>query len=296
MASLSEEPQCDLRESAMAKNRGLLVDHWLVVAALVVGMSSVCLARASEDALPLCFTAEGVPNVSSDAQNKEKEPLSIILAKPVDVHFKDTPLKEALEKIRSTYGIAIRIDQVALAKKGISLDRPVTCQLEKVKLKSALTLLLGKFDLAYVVDGDGVEITTVYWARVKPVTRIFPVDDLFAAARPELSRKPQPPLRDDIPRASEWLVGSDELVRLVECTIAPGHWEADGGKGTICYNANARGLVLTQPRDVLDEVQELLAALRRAVEAENRGRNSVVPGEAKDRGKAVEESVPSDPK
>jgi len=48
----------------------------------------------------------------------------------------------------------IYVDDSALAEEGVSLDRPITMQLDQIALKSALKLLLDKVSLTYVVEDD----------------------------------------------------------------------------------------------------------------------------------------------
>jgi type II secretory pathway component GspD/PulD (secretin) len=60
----------------------------------------------------------------------------------------------------------------------------------------------------------------------------------------------------------------DQLIRLVESTIAPDSWSEVGGKGTIQYYPLGHGLVVNQTQDIQEQVADLLQALRRLQDLE----------------------------
>jgi hypothetical protein len=55
----------------------------------------------------------------------------------------------------------------------------------------------------------------------------------------------------------------EQLIQLITSTIAPDSWVDMGGVGTIEYFPNTMALIINQTPDVLEQVQDLLAALRR---------------------------------
>jgi len=62
----------------------------------------------------------------------------------VTLNFKDESLGQVLQDLRKWQDINIYVDDSALAEEGVSLDRPITMQLDQIALKSALKLLLDK--------------------------------------------------------------------------------------------------------------------------------------------------------
>ena len=56
---------------------------------------------------------------------------------------------------------------------------------------------------------------------------------------------------------------ADELIKLIQNTIEPESWSAAGGPGTIEFFPLGKAIVLNQSPDVVEQVQELLNALRR---------------------------------
>src|SRR5262245_31695740 len=59
-----------------------------------------------------------------------------------------------------------------------------------------------------------------------------------------------------------------ELINLITKTITPESWSDVGGKGTIQYFPTGLALVINQVQDVQEQVQDLLAALRRLQDLE----------------------------
>ncbi|NBR04624.1 MAG: hypothetical protein EBT92_02525 [Planctomycetes bacterium] len=109
--------------------------------------------------------------------DKEKE-IDSKLSMPVNLNFNNILLKDAIEDLRSFYGINIVPDMPALEQEGISLDRPVSLKLEQVSLKSALNLLLHSVHLTYVIKDEVLQITTESHARGKLQTVTYQVADL----------------------------------------------------------------------------------------------------------------------
>ena len=97
---------------------------------------------------------------------------------PVNLSFKDQPLREVLEDIRALYQINIVPDVAALEAEGISLDRPVTLKVEQISLKSYLNLLLRNVHLTWVIKDEVLQITTESQARGKLATVTYQVTDL----------------------------------------------------------------------------------------------------------------------
>jgi type II secretory pathway component GspD/PulD (secretin) len=125
---------------------------------------------------------------------KERE-IERRLSTPVNLNFKDTPLRQVVADIRAFHAINIWIDEEALREDaGVSPDRPVTVQLEQVALKSALSLMLRPIHLTYVIRDDVLQITTEKSARGKLERRqlqvadlIIPVQDFGSVSNPQVT-------------------------------------------------------------------------------------------------------------
>src|SRR5260370_30230876 len=117
------------------------------------------------------------------------------------MNFKDVPLSQVLQDLRGYQNIDIFVDEKALAENGVSLDRLVTMQLNQVKLKSSLKLMLQNVGLTYVVEDDVLKITTQEHARGKLVTKVIPVADLVIAV-PDFGPPPGTDIWRSFDRAS----------------------------------------------------------------------------------------------
>jgi type II secretory pathway component GspD/PulD (secretin) len=100
------------------------------------------------------------------------------LLTPVNINFKDVPLRGALDDLKQTYNLNVVFDENAVRNAPISLDRPVTLQLQGLSLKTALDLLLRNLNLTYVVKDGYVDITTKENAKGQLVRRVYQVWDL----------------------------------------------------------------------------------------------------------------------
>jgi len=55
---------------------------------------------------------------------------------------------------------------------------------------------------------------------------------------------------------------AQRLIDLIQATVRPETWEANGGQGRIVYFANGHGLVVLAPEDVHDDLGGLIRQLR----------------------------------
>lgn len=91
---------------------------------------------------------------SSDARVREA------LASPTHMEFTEMPLIDAVDYLKDHHGIEIQLDNRALEDAGVGSDTPVTRMLNGLPLSSSLRLLLGEYDLTYLVRDGVLMITT----------------------------------------------------------------------------------------------------------------------------------------
>jgi type II secretory pathway component GspD/PulD (secretin) len=116
-------------------------------------------------------------DITPRLSEKEKE-IERQLTKSVQLNFKDAPLRNVIDDLRAFEHLNIFVDESALGEEGISLDRPVTIQLENVSLKSALNLLLHQMHLQYVIQNEVLTITTQKHAHGNLTRKTYQVADL----------------------------------------------------------------------------------------------------------------------
>ena len=95
--------------------------------------------------------------------------------------------------------------------------------------------------------------------------RVFPIADLLAPIVADAAAgapKNGPAKRTMVSRSAEPMT-APALVELITASVAPSTWEGKGGSGAIDYYSLGQALVVLHRGDVHEEVESLLAALRR---------------------------------
>jgi hypothetical protein len=96
------------------------------------------------------------------------------------MEFVETPLQHAVDYLKDLHGIEIGLDERALDDVGIGTDLPVTGSFKRTSLGSALRLLLGRFELTYVVRDGVMLISTPAAVRKMIDLRVYDVHDLVS--------------------------------------------------------------------------------------------------------------------
>ncbi len=195
------------------------------------------------------------------------------LRTPITLNFKDVPLRQIIEDLRQVAQVNVVADTAAIEESGMSLEQPLSLVVEDMTLKSALNILLKQARLTYIIKDGALQITTEAVARGKLKMVTYPVGDLVtpigsgeSELHPFIRRCAE--LQGFIHRDVRWpkATGSgceEILIRLIRETIEPASWTDVGGSGTIQYFSLGLSLVVNQTQDVQEQIQNLLATLRR---------------------------------
>jgi type II secretory pathway component GspD/PulD (secretin) len=98
---------------------------------------------------------------------------------PLSLDFKNTPLRQVVDDLRTWTGINIVVDKRALEEENISMDQLVDMpNLNGITLKSALTNVLHQVKLTYVIEDEVLKITTEAHAKGRMVLKTYQVADL----------------------------------------------------------------------------------------------------------------------
>jgi type II secretory pathway component GspD/PulD (secretin) len=137
---------------------------------------------------PLAFSEEypdragkrkGFPSgIQFPTRNPIEQGIERKLTAPVNLTFKDQPLRQAIDDLGKMNGVNIYVDKNALDNGGVNLDQLTSLQIENISLKSALNLLLQQAKLTYVIKDEVLQITTEEEARGKLKQVTYPVADL----------------------------------------------------------------------------------------------------------------------
>jgi hypothetical protein len=164
------------------------------------------------------------------------------LAQPVsEFAFDQAPLTDVAEHVAIAHKMNVVIDKKALEDAGIDASSPTaTFSVRNIPLGQALSLLLERVGLTWVLEGDYLRITTKQFAEERLVVGVYPIGDLAPDLKPE------------------------KLIETITKTISPETWESAGGEGSIApiMSPKLPVVVISQTDAVHRQIAALLAQLR----------------------------------
>lgn len=109
----------------------------------------------------------------------QEEEIRKKLSTSVEVRFENRPLGDVLKTLSTVTGVPIFVDEQALSAARLTLDEPVNLDLQQqVMLKSALKLILNKYDLTWMIQDEVLKITSPEQKRSNVRTVPYKVADL----------------------------------------------------------------------------------------------------------------------
>jgi hypothetical protein len=157
----------------------------------------------------------------------------------------DVPLSDVMTQLQGEYQIQIQIDRAALEAAGVGADSPITKSLHNISLRSALKLALEPLDLTWIIRDEVLMITTTEAANRRLVTCVYNVQGL---------------VDDSDPKSMDGLIGA------VHACVAPDTWATNGGKQADIRALKPGLLVVSQTPSVHEEINGLLAKIRKVRE------------------------------
>ncbi len=116
--------------------------------------------------------------IDAHIRTEEEKRIEESLNKPISLHFENAPLRDVIDYIRTVADINIVLDTLGLQEEGVTSTTPVTIDVDGIRLKSCLNLMLEPLNLAYTIDDEVLKITSQMRQRGELVTRTYPVADL----------------------------------------------------------------------------------------------------------------------
>lgn len=97
-----------------------------------------------------------------DGTNLSSEAIKVTesLKKRISLHADKISLGDAIKKIETVTEIDFDFDGDAMKEVDVTEAAPVTIDVDGIQAKSALNLILGRYDLAYTIDNKSVKITS----------------------------------------------------------------------------------------------------------------------------------------
>jgi general secretion pathway protein D len=101
------------------------------------------------------------------------------LSKMVEANFKDRPLEEVLDTLSKMAGINVHLDPTGLHAEAVTPQTPVSLNMNQpISLKSALNLILGQYNLSYIIENEVLVITSKDARDSHVYTKVYYVADL----------------------------------------------------------------------------------------------------------------------
>lgn len=191
----------------------------------------------SEEETHIQITAD--PSALSDAERIAKIEVQLRTSRAT-LDAKRQPLIEVAKILSGQLDTPIRLNRRALEDVGLDPNTPVTFRLPEVPTETLLGLMLKELNLTYVIEAEGIVITTPEEAEDKVQARFYDIDEIVPG-----------PYRD-----------YDAIINLISTTVDPESWDVGAGpSSTVPYQ---NGIILCQTLEVHQKIEALLAALREA--------------------------------
>ncbi|HEY4312900.1 MAG TPA: hypothetical protein VGN12_25845 [Pirellulales bacterium] len=123
-------------------------------------------------------------NASTYRPSAGEAKINRALQEVTSVDFQEMPLSDALDFLKHKFNIEIQLDTKGMSEENIGPSTPITKNLNNIKLRSILRLILGDLNLAYVVKDDVLLITSIESADSMTTTRVYDVGDLVVPVTP----------------------------------------------------------------------------------------------------------------
>ncbi|MBL8825141.1 MAG: hypothetical protein JNJ77_21315 [Planctomycetia bacterium] len=235
---------------------------------------------------------------------KDELPSNSKLYSNVSVDFRNKPLVEVVDELRTLSQTNMLIEAFALEYAGIDPKMPISVTLNNVPLKTVLNAVLSNAQLTYYVKDGVINITTREARSSHKIRRSYAVHDIIVprddmANLPNLNNQQAVPVsttgvsdfnafagqggnRDSYNPPAQNLNGAQlqprrtgqtlekQLIHLITSSIEPESWKgsASGGTGTIEYYPMGMTLVVSQSSDIQEQIDELIKRLRELQEVQ----------------------------
>lgn len=168
----------------------------------------------------------------------------------MSVDFDKTAFRDVLDYIREKAEINILVDENSLKEAQVEYDDPVNLKVKKVTVRTILKKVLGDRNLTYIIREGMVEVMTPQKAREQMTVRVYPLGDLIPPIDPRLG---------PFFGRAQMLQHVAAIIQLIQNTIEPGSWQANGGPGTITFNEASMSLVIRNSAEMHYMLPQLFA-------------------------------------
>lgn len=166
----------------------------------------------------------------------------------VTVNFKDDKFQDVMEYLSTVTGQPILLSKSDLNDAGVTYESPVSLAARNVTVRTILRKVLGEFGLTYVVKDQAIQVVSALKARDMMVTRAYYIGDLITSRG-----GPGDPLTYFYgPGIGQLAMMQNiaSIMSMVQTSIDPQSWQANGGPGAIYFHAPTLSIVIKQSAEV----------------------------------------------
>jgi hypothetical protein len=208
----------------VAANRQLQNERERGTAGIIREVDKTGLSPKGDVEFPKDWKTRTKGRTGSNVQMTAKEKAVFqALNSTMSVRFKDSRLEDVIEYLRTIAGLNILFDPVSMEDAGVTYDSPVSVNVKGVTVRFLLRKIVADLGLTYVIKDEVIEVMSPKKAQDLMVARTYYVGDLVA---------------------NRWQAA--QMIDLIQSTIDPESWRANGGAGTIVYHPLTRSLVIKQ--------------------------------------------------
>ncbi|HVW03047.1 MAG TPA: hypothetical protein VHB77_21985 [Planctomycetaceae bacterium] len=241
---------------------------WMLLAGAAIGTFAMLPLRAQDEAKPEAKPAEAkAPEILRFASEDEPDNESLVheaLDQYVSLQFKDLPLRALAEAVAKKCDISIVLNEQSLTDEGVATDTPITLNVSRVTLRSALKLALDPLQLRAIVDDEVLMITTAADAVNHLNLVVYDVTDLEELRHKEKER------------------GYSHFLQAIQDSTGgepDGPWmdvDGEGGTMSLLKLGDADLLAIRQTEAVHRQIEQFLSDTRAALEREDEEEEPVI--------------------
>jgi len=184
--------------------------------------------------------------VQSDVDRQAEQSINAALNRRASFALAATPLSNVKQSLQSQLGVPVLLDVRALRDAGITEDTTFDFSANDVNLRAAIRRILGDRDLNWLVQDGAMVITTSDVAKTMTDVRVYPAADLMLA----------------VDNDGAYVFDFDAIIETITSVVAPSSWDSNGGAGSIAPYQASGSLVVSQTREVHEQIAMLLDMLR----------------------------------
>ncbi|HEV3259803.1 MAG TPA: hypothetical protein VG013_23245 [Gemmataceae bacterium] len=166
------------------------------------------------------------------------------LNRPVTVHFQSSKFQDVIEFLSLCADQTIIPDKDSLKDADIDYDTPVSLNVKGLSLRTVLRQVLGGFGLTYVVKDEIIQVVSTERARKMMTVRAYSVADLVRIGG--LNELRFGPGAGNF----QMMQSVTQLIDMIQGMADPESWKANGGEGTVIFDAASMSLAIRQSAEV----------------------------------------------